>query len=122
MAFGDTETRIATPYRTLERAKGKAEAEILKLIEGRTIETVVAGLPLDEDGGRTTQCDKIENFCRRLVRRVQVQLIFVDEHLSSATAEQQLISGGASKKSSRQKGVLDTLAAAIILQSYLDSE
>ena len=122
VALGDAQTRIASPYRTYERSHGKAEREILRLVETEAIDTLVIGLPLNERGERTAQCIKVESFCRRIARRCNVRLVFVDEHLTTAEAEQQLRDSGsrAKRRSIRQKGVLDAISASIILQSFFD--
>jgi putative holliday junction resolvase len=121
VALADSRVGIAEPHETLDRGKRNAEKEILSLITNHNIEIVVAGLPLDAEGNKTAQCEKVENFCKRLLRRASFTLHYVDEHLTTVEAEQQLISSGrAAAKRARHKGVLDAVSASIILQTYLD--
>jgi putative Holliday junction resolvase len=119
IAFSDPHNRYAIPHKTVIRAGGKAENEILKLIAARSVDLVVAGLPLGRGGERNDQCLKVENFCRRLQKRAQFDIAFVDEHLSSEEAKDKLGSIG---KRARLRGDIDAVAASIILQSYLDSK
>lgn len=113
---------LATPVGTFLRAGGKAESEILTLISKHSIETVVVGLPLSDDGEKNEQCQKVEAFCRRLGKRIQVRIEFVDEYSSSYDAEEKIRSSGKRAKALKQKGIIDAAAATIILQTYLDRD
>ena len=116
-ALADEKSPVAHPFRTFERAKYKAEQAIIGLIEQRDIKTVVVGLPLGADGSKNPACEAVENFCRRLLKRVNFELAYVDEYLSSDEAKQRL-----NKRIGRtNRGVIDSAAACIILQNYLDS-
>ncbi len=121
VAVTDQGLLLAHPVATYERAAGKAEREIIAIIEARKVSTVVAGLPLSDDGEKNQQCEKVESFCRRLQKRVDVKLEFVDEYASSYEAEARLRSAGSRGKDMKRSGKLDAAAAVLILQSYLDS-
>ena len=121
IALSDTEQLLAHPVATFQRAGGKAESAILSLIAERQIKTVVAGLPLGENGEKNQQCEKVENFLRRLQKRVDITLVLVDEYASSFAAEEQLREAGNRGRGLKQSGKLDAASAALILQSYLDS-
>ncbi len=112
---------IASPMATYERAKNEAEQKILKLIQDKQVGKLIVGLPLGADGSRNKQCDKIENFCRRIKARVAVELIYIDEYGSSKEAEHCLTRSGGDLRSRRKKGMIDALSASIILQTYLDN-
>jgi putative Holliday junction resolvase len=116
-ALADEQSPIAQPFRTFDRAKYKAEQAIIDLITARNIKTVVVGLPLSADGSKNPSCERVENFCRRLLKRVNFQLAYVDEYLSSEEAKQRL-----NRRIGRtNRGVIDSAAACIILQNYLDN-
>src|SRR5215213_5831390 len=83
VALGSAVPKTVKPLCTLERAAGKAEREILKIIEKHGIKHLVVGLPLNEDGTINEQCVKIEKFCGRLKKRSGVEIVFVDEYASS---------------------------------------
>lgn len=122
-ALGDSETRIAFPHRTLLRAKGNAEREIVELVSERNIQLIVAGLPVSEDGSENAQCEKVRNFCRRLGKRVSVKVVFTDEYASTLGASDTLAAKRAAHGHSggRQSGDVDAAAAAVILESYFES-
>lgn len=120
-ALADSQAAVAVAYKTFSRAKGVAEQEILKLIKENGIATVVAGLPLSEDGSKNEQCSKVENFCTRIKKRSGVEVVYIDEYLTSVEAEERLRNAGL-KTSRGKKVAIDALSAAIILQLYLDSD
>lgn len=121
-ALADSSVGIALPHQTFNRAKGDAERRILGLLSERGIATVIAGLPLSEYGEESEQCEKIRNFCRRLQKRAAFTLEYVDEHLTSFQAEQQLEAARIPLRRAKKAGQTDALSASIILQSYLDSQ
>jgi putative holliday junction resolvase len=116
LAFSDESRTIATPHGVL--ARGKAEEEILKLVEKEGLKEIVVGLPLSETGGETDQSAKIRSFCRRLERRCKIEIIFVDEYLSTVEAWAEISRKG--KRNSKKQAKIDAVSAALILQTYLD--
>ena len=122
VAIGTVLPSHAEPIATLKRAGGEAEAKILQIISDRAIETIIVGLPLGENGERTSQCSKIENFCRRLQNRTSVRIEFVDEYSSSNEAAEVLgAARGQGRRRTKKNGHgSDAVAAAIILQRYID--
>jgi putative holliday junction resolvase len=123
VAISDEAGMFAFPVATYARLAGKAEAAVIDLVKSLKVKTLIAGLPLDECGGKTKQCEDVENFCRRLKKRLpSLDVVFCDEYASSREAEQRLTERGKSKRSpATKKGVIDAAAATIILQSFLDS-
>lgn len=117
LALTDRLQTIATPYKTVLRAAGKAEQEILNLIQEHEIELVVVGLPLSANGDRTIQCQDVEKFCRRLARRTQVEFRFIDEHLSSEIAKERLLAKSSKRVLAKEE--IDSAAAAVILEDFL---
>ena len=120
-AFAEPGMAISVPFKTFERKGGKAESAILALIKERKIELLVAGLPLNDDNSRNEQCQVVENFCRRLEKRANIKTVYVDEYATSFEAEEKLVGAGITLKSAKNKGSIDALSAAIILQLYLDN-
>lgn len=117
VALSDPLGRCASPQPTLLRAGGKAEAQILNILQEYGIKLLVVGMPFGADGSRNGQCEKVENFCRRLRKRANVEIVYVDEHLSSEEAKERLQASGVKSFS---KEDIDATAATLILQSYLD--
>lgn len=113
---------IVTPRDTFDRAQGEAEGKILELIAELGATTLVVGMPYGERGERNEQCEKVEAFCRRLERRTQISIVYVDEYASSAEARELLgITGKRASKQIRKGGMIDAQAASILLQSYINS-
>jgi putative Holliday junction resolvase len=115
------------PIGTFARANSEAETEVLKLIAARQVGLLVVGLPLGEQNERTSQCESVEKFCRRILRRAPaVQVAYVDEYASTRTAEERFreARAGHSSRRARQserRGYIDALAAVTILETYLQS-
>lgn len=115
------------PIGTFQRANGEAEAEVLKLIRARRVALLVVGLPLGEQNERTEQCESVEKFCRRILRRAPaVQVAYVDEYASTANAEERFRESRKGRSSRRareseRRGLIDALAAVTILETYVQS-
>lgn len=85
--------------------------EIQSLIDSETIEVIVVGLPLNMSGEDSEKTEEARTFAERLKQTVHVPIELVDERLTSQMAEQ---IAGTSKN-------IDSLAAQIFLQTYLDN-
>jgi putative Holliday junction resolvase len=122
VALADQESGVVVPHGTYLRAQGEAERQILALAEERGIRTIIAGLPLNDDGSLNDQCLKAQNFCRRLQKRAVVDIHFVDEYGTSIDARDLLTESnhGTRLKGLKAAGAVDALAAVAILQRYLN--
>lgn len=104
---------------TLKRKTRDDDLEAFRdLIAKYEIKKVVAGLPLNMDGSESAQTRKTVNFCQFIKKRLDVEIIYVDERLTSSWSEKVLIEGNVSREN--RKDYIDMLAAQIILQSYMD--
>ena len=116
VAVGETATGIASPLTTIDTPATAARlAAIEKLVREWQPAAFVVGLPRYPDGTEHPVARLAGKFARRLGARHQVPVVFVDETLSSAAAGESLRESGA------RAGGIDAVAAAIILQSYLDA-
>ena len=93
--------------------------EIERIVRARTVEAIVLGYPLRLDNSEGIQCEKVKSFARSLSMRLSVPVVLHDETLTTKDAEEILRNGGIRGK--RRKEAVDKLAAALILQSYLDA-
>jgi putative Holliday junction resolvase len=119
VAVGETSTRIANPLGAIDESANEARfREIGKLVDEWRPAAFVVGRPRHSDDSEHAIAKLAEKFARRLAARYGVPVAFVDETLTSATAEAEL--RGMRTRAARKSDV-DALAAAIILQSYLDS-
>lgn len=119
VAVSDGLRLTAQPLATVERRSLKADcAEIQRLLEPYEIEKVVAGLPLNPRGEEGEQADKVRHFCTRFQVETGFEVVFQDERLTTAQGERMLLESGMRRE--RRKEVRDRVAAALILQSWLD--
>jgi putative Holliday junction resolvase len=115
---------IARPLTTLER-RSRAEdfCRIADLIREHKVDTLVVGMPLNLDGSRGFQARRVSRYAERMMRAlsemdVGVEMVFWDERLTTDEADRILAERDGSR-SGREQSV-DAVAAAVILQSYLN--
>jgi putative Holliday junction resolvase len=117
LAVCDAQETIASPLKVLA-GQGKLIEEIEQIVASENIEGVVLGLPLNMDGSQGPQARQVLAFADRLKRRLGIPIYLQDERLSSFGAEEKLQTTGLSRAKRRER--LDALAAAEILQMFLD--
>ncbi len=87
------------------------------------IDRIIVGYPLSDRGTANRMTTVIDRFVEELVRLFpSIPIETVDEHSSSKEARRILVDSGSSRKQRKVKGRVDTAAACVILQSYLDSD
>lgn len=96
----------------------KAVDEIAKICKEYSITTVVVGLPYNMDGTLGSQAQDCQNFAKRLEVEAKLEVCFEDERLTSFEAEQILASQG--KKYTKNKELVDMMAAEIILRQFIN--
>ncbi len=114
--LGMTAQGIATVVR---KNRDADLAAIAAFVEQFDVERIVVGYPLRLDGNEGIQCGKVNRFIRRLQIRFAVPVIRRDETLSTKEAEELLRETGVRRE--KKRGIVDRLAASIILQGYLDA-
>ena len=118
LAYGD-ELGIATPLPALTEAEpAKRRAGLALVVKQRRITELVVGFPYNMDGSVGFKAKEVEGFAESLRREFGLPLHFIDERLTSHMAE-----AGMNQKQLREiraQGIIDSRAAAIILQDYLD--
>lgn len=118
VAVSDTLGIVARPVRVFERASRKEDfATIADLIDEHDAEIVVCGLPLNMDGTEGPQAEWVRDYTRALIEAVSVPVVLWDERLTTEDAKEILHAQG----KAIEKDWLDAVAAAVILQSYLDA-
>ena len=119
MALSDPGGVLASPLTIIDRRDERQEIEaIIDIINQQQVNQIVAGLPRSMDGSIGKQAEKVKTFVQRLRSRTEVSVEFRDERLSTVSARR-LMRAGRTKKTKR-KAKDDAVAAAIILQGYLD--
>jgi len=124
VAIADPTGTIATPLMTIVRETREQDfAAIAEVVTKHEVGQVVVGLPLSLDGSESGQARTTKRVADVLQRRLSVPVVLWDERFTTVEAEAILLrtrSAGARRKA-RDRGEVDAIAAAVILQSYLDS-
>ena len=121
LALSDATRTVATPYRTIRRAKFAEDAVILRaVIDEMGVDALVIGLPLSMDGTEGPRCQSVRQFAANLLETIDLPVAFWDERLSTAAVERMLIRE-ADMSRKRRAQVVDKAAAAYILQGALDA-
>lgn len=119
IALSDPLCIIASPYETYKRISLEKDFEHLtQLIKTNNVDTVVFGLPYQMDGQEGKIAKIVREFAEMLKEKANVEIVFVDERLSSVEAEEILIN--ANVKREDRKMLIDKIAAQIILQQYIE--
>ena len=120
VAISDDSRTIAFPRETLEcPLVEQAAAAVARLAEAERAGEIVVGYPLNMNGTAGPRTARTDLFLAELAKRTTIPLKKWDERLSTKIAESVLIEAGTSRE--KRRGVVDKLAAQIILQSYLDA-
>ncbi|TVP80264.1 MAG: Holliday junction resolvase RuvX [Puniceicoccaceae bacterium] len=118
LAFAD-EIGIALPLPAAVAASKKARMQHIEaMIQARHIDELVVGYPLNMDGSVGFKAREVDAFIAELEKRFRLPTHRIDERLSSHSVEQGL--KGQKKKPSRQSGEIDSRAAALILQDFVE--
>lgn len=123
LALSDPLAMIAQPLPTLTRRRGKRPpyTDLLAIIDANEVAEVVIGLPLTPQGDESDWTREVREFGDGLRKRVDVELHYVDERMTSARAERAVRSLGLRKAEREDKGRIDAAAATLILQAHLDA-
>lgn len=121
VAIGNTLLGIAQPLETIAtEVTERRFARIAQLIETWRPVLLIVGLPLHSDGTAHELTQLSQRFARRLTGRFNLKVIMQDERYSSETASAALREAGIA--GSKQKSMLDQIAAQQILQSFFDEQ
>lgn len=111
VAVGQRVTRTASPLTTLRASNGKPDwREVTELVDQWRAERLLVGLPLNMDDTESEMSERARAFAEQLSARVAVEVVMVDERLSSFEA---------SRLSSDDN---HAIAASLIAESYLNSD
>jgi len=121
VAMSDEVGITANPVTVISRTGSlKREiGEIRRMVEENNVECIVVGMPFMLDGTKGIQAEKVDAFVEELRRRLKVPIVTWDERLTTSEVERILIASDQSRE--KRKKVIDKMAAAVILRSYMDS-
>lgn len=126
LAISDAEASFAFPLDAMESRGTRRDIEAMRvLICEREVEQVVIGLPLHMDGRVGPEAEAARRFAASLREAAGIAVDLIDERWTTAEAERSLVAGGGSKKSrrrARKSGQRDSMAASIILRTWLERE
>lgn len=119
LAISDQDGRIASPYQTLIRKSDKQViSEIKEVVDHLKISKIILGLPTNSQSSK-----RIKSFAQKLEKELQIPLNFYDESLTTRQAENMIrYQGNKISRKKQKSGVKDRIAAALILQSYLNEQ
>lgn len=121
VALSDELGWTAQPLETFERKTLDRDiAHIAALVGSHGVERVVLGLPLQLDGREGPAVLAMREFTEKLEAGLSVPVVLWDERMTTKAAEELLIAADVSRK--KRKGVVDRIAAAILLRSYLEAQ
>lgn len=118
VAVSDPFGTFSLPYDTIERTNVRSDvARIVDIAHERNARTIVVGDPLTLSGERGIAAKNIDAFVAHLARAYDGKIELVDERLTTAAVQKSLIGADVSRK--KRKQVVDKLAAAMILDTWL---
>lgn len=121
LSLSDPMKIIAQGYKTIQNDE-KSLDTILEIVREQHIEKIIVGKPLNLKGEMGSKAEEVEAFVKRLKKVTPVEIIQLDERFTSVMAQRSIISMGTKKKQRQNnKGKIDEVAAAILLQGFLDT-
>ena len=112
---------LATALEVIDRTKTDPFERIKEILDDEGTKKVVVGMPKSLDGSKKRQVEKVEEFVEELKQNIpNIQVVFVDERYTTMEAEHYL-KNYSKKNGKERRKVVDMVAAAIILQKYLDT-
>lgn len=141
VAVSDPSQILARSLKVIQRSSRQEDfAAVAGLVEEYEVERVVVGYPRSMDGTAGRQAEKVERYVAGLAEALAVPVLLWDERLSTVSAERLMREGGQTRRAGEQRSGgagerggrgaggqgrkrerLDAVAAAVILQDYLDS-
>ncbi|GBR07754.1 Holliday junction resolvase RuvX [Asaia siamensis] len=121
LALSDVTLMLASPYKSLKRGKfGETAQEVAKIVQREGIGGLICGLPLSLDGSFGPAARAAQDWMTELSNRLDLPACCWDERLSSSAVNRFLIQE-ADMTRKRRAEVVDKMAAAYTLQSWLDA-
>jgi len=119
LAISDELRMLAHPLETIPANKDSAK-RIAEIVEKRKVEKVVIGIPRHMSGEIGESAQRALDFASNLRQKLQCPVETWDERLTTVAANRALAAAG--KKTRETRGIVDQVAAQMILQGYLDRE
>lgn len=120
VALSDSAGMVATPLEVIRRVGDRTveHGRVAALVAETEAEIVVVGMPFSLDGKEGAAAAGVRSEIRGLRKRLTVPVTEVDERFSTVTAHRELDAAGVSHR--RRRDLVDAVAAAVLLQAWLD--
>jgi putative Holliday junction resolvase len=118
VALSDALHITAQPFAVLDANSEQLDVEVRNLVAEHEVELIVVGLPVNLSGDDTPSTSGARQLASRVADATGLPVSLADERFTTKTAEQTLID--AKVRRGRRKQVIDKVAAAVMLQHYLD--
>ncbi len=119
VALSDSQGILASPFTIINRKDERLDIEaITGIISQKQVEQIIVGLPRSMDGSIGKQAEKVKAFTQKLCEHTDLPVQFRDERLTTVSAKR--LRQAVNRKKTREKVRYDAIAAALILQGYLD--
>ena len=122
IAISDATGFIASSYKTIRHNEeyDRLLDEVVSIVKEKEIDGIVLGFPKNMNNTIGSKGELSIEFKANLEKRINIPIYLQDERLTTKSATDLLITGNVSRK--ERKKVVDSVAATIILQSFLDKE
>lgn len=122
VARSDIMGMLASPLEVIDRKKVKSVQRIKELCQQENTKKLVVGIPKSLDGTEKRQAEKVREYLEKLKKNIpDLEIFEVDERLTTVSADRILTEMG-TKGALEKRKVVDKVAAAIILQAFLDGK
>jgi len=119
VALSDPGGILASPFTIINRKDETLDIEaIIDIVNQQQVKQIVVGLPRSMDGSIGKQAEKVEAFTQKLCEHTEVPVEFRDERLTTVSAKR--LRQAVHHKKTKEKVRHDAIAAALILQGYLE--
>jgi putative Holliday junction resolvase len=119
VALSDPTGVIAQPFEVLDRRRINVVRRITEICDEHDVETVVVGLPITLSGEEGVAAEAARSFGDEVSSAAGRNLVYWDERFTSVQAEEALLEAGMRRE--KRRDTRDMVAAAVLLQSYLDA-
>ena len=111
---------IAQPLQTIAN-NAEFWEQLNAVIATQHVHRIVIGMPFNLKGQKGQKAQEVEKFIERLKQHTDCEVVLWDERFTSAIAQRTMRALGTKKSERQKKGRIDSMAAAVMLQSFLDS-
>ena len=121
ISLSDPFRLFAYPFKTLSN-NSNFWTQIGNIIKEKNVTKILLGLPPESSSSSNAFRNKVEKFKADIEKKLKISVLFWDEEFTSAIAKEKVLESVTKKAKRRDKSLLDSISAAIILQEFLDAQ